>query len=127
MYFTPFVCSSRIWYYHDYKFTPQKIFLMRGGRNLRVEAQTLGNTRYVYWVESQFIRPLTADKMRFDDRDNADFLTEEGQLKYDLDVEAEEFKLWGVNLNVTFNRIRMSNCTLKRVERSITLSFSRLR
>lgn len=74
--------------------------MLRGGRNLRVEAQTLGNTKYVYWIESQFLRPLTENKMNFDDRDNADFLTEEGQLKYDLTVEALEFKLWGVNLNV---------------------------
>lgn len=44
--------------------------------------------RFIYWVENQFVRPLTEDKMRFDDRDNADFLTEEGQLKYDLTVEA---------------------------------------
>lgn len=45
-------------------------------------------------------RPLTEDKMRFDDRDEADFLTEEGQLKYDLNVEVEEFKFFGVNTNV---------------------------
>ena len=38
--------------------------------------------------------------MRFDDRDNADFLTEEGQLRYDLSIEAEEFKVLGVNTNV---------------------------
>ncbi len=38
--------------------------------------------------------------MRFDDRNNADFLTEEGQLRYDLNVEVEEFKFFGVNTNV---------------------------
>ena len=31
-------------------------------------------------------RPLTQDKLNFDDRDEADFLTEEGQLKYNLSV-----------------------------------------
>ena len=46
------------------------------------------------------VKPLTECKMRFDDRDEADFLTEEGQLKYDLDVEVEEFKFFGVNVNV---------------------------
>ena len=40
--------------------------------------------------------------MRFDDRNNADFLTEEGQLRYDLNVEVEEFKFFGVNTNVFF-------------------------
>lgn len=46
------------------------------------------------------MRPLTEDKLRFDDRDNADFLTEEGQLKHDLSVEAEDLRVWGVNMNV---------------------------
>jgi hypothetical protein len=32
------------------------------------------------------LRPLTADRLRFDNRDNADFLSEEGQLRYDLSV-----------------------------------------
>jgi hypothetical protein len=79
---------------------PNKLYLLRGGRVLRIEAQSLGNQRYIYWVESQFLRPLTQDKMRFDDRDNADFLTEEGQLKYDLNVEAEELRIWGITMNV---------------------------
>lgn len=90
---------------------PNKLFLLRGGRVLKVEAQSLGNMRYIYWAENQFLRPLTADKMRFDDRDNADFLTEEGQLKYDLNVEAEELRIWGVNMNVRVMRCRMNNCT----------------
>jgi len=32
---------------------------MRGGRALRIEAQTLGNHRYIYWVENQMLKPLT--------------------------------------------------------------------
>lgn len=35
------------------------------------------------------VRPLTKNKLRFDDRDEADFLNEEGQLKYDLNIEVE--------------------------------------
>lgn len=80
---------------------PNKIYLLRGGRVLKVEAQSLGNARYIYWAETQHLRPLTEDKLRFDDRDNADFLTQNGQLKYDLNVEAEELKVWGVNMNVS--------------------------
>jgi len=68
---------------------PNKLFLLRGGRVLKVESQSLGNYRYIYWAENQFLRPLTENKLNFDDRDNANFLTEEGQLKYDLNVEAE--------------------------------------
>jgi hypothetical protein len=101
LYFTPFVYCSRTWYFRDFMYFPNKLYLLRGGRVLRIEAQSLGNQRYIYWVESQFLRPLTQDKMRFDDRDNADFLTEEGQLKYDLNVEAEELRIWGITMNVS--------------------------
>ena len=38
--------------------------------------------------------------MRFADRDEANFLTEEGQLDYDLNVEVEDFQYFGVNVNV---------------------------
>lgn len=83
---------------------------MRGGKVLKVEAQSLGkiliisgNERFTYWFETSLCRPLTQDKMRFDDRDNADFLTEEGQLRYDLNIEVEEFKYFGVNTNVNID------------------------
>ena len=58
--------------------------------------------------------------MRFDDRDEADFLTEEGQLKYDLSVEVEEFKFFGVNTNVHFDFIaRINNFISKKKEQYI--------
>ncbi len=82
------------------KYTPMRISLLRGGRVLKVESQNAGAEKFTYWVETRLIRPLTEDKLRFDDRDDAEFLTNEGQLKYDLDVEVEEFKLFGVNTNV---------------------------
>lgn len=93
----------RIWYFAEFKWFPQKLFLLRGGRVLKVEAQSVGNDRFTYWLETYMVRPLTKDKMRFDDRDEADFLTEEGQLKYDLNIEVEEFKYFGVNVNVDIN------------------------
>jgi hypothetical protein len=55
---------------------PNKLFLLRGGRVLKIEAQTMGNLRYTYWAETQLLRPLTQDRLRFDHRDNADFLNE---------------------------------------------------
>lgn len=90
----------RIWYFSDFKWTPMRLYLLRGGRVLKVESQNLGADRFVYWLEVHLVRPLTEDKLRFADRDEADFLTEEGQLRHDLDVEVEEFKFFGVNTNV---------------------------
>jgi hypothetical protein len=63
--------------------------------------------------------------MRFDDRDEADFLTEEGQLKYNLSVEAEEFKVWGINMNVLMILVRMNNCTSTRKVSSTNPNYSR--
>lgn len=48
LYFTPFVFSARIWYWRDFMYHPNKLFLLRGGRVLKIEAQTLGNIRYAY-------------------------------------------------------------------------------
>lgn len=53
---------------------------------MKVEAQSMGGDRLTYWIENYMAKPLTEDKLRFDDRDEADFLTEEGQLKYNLSV-----------------------------------------
>ena len=87
LYFSPALVIPRIWYFADFKWHPRKLFLLRGGRVLKVEAQSVGNERLTYWLETRVITPMTEDKMRFDDREEADFLTEEGQLKYDLTVE----------------------------------------
>lgn len=83
-----------------------KLFLLRGGRVLKVEAQNVGADRFTYWLENYLVRPLTEDKLRFDDRDNAEFLTNEGQFKYDLTVQVEEFKFFGVNTNVRLTLCR---------------------
>jgi hypothetical protein len=45
LYFTPFVYCARIWYWRDFAYHPNRLYLLRGGRVLRVEAQTLGNAR----------------------------------------------------------------------------------
>ena len=47
LYFTPFVLCSRTWYWRDFMYHPHKLFLLRGGRVLKVESQSLGNQRYL--------------------------------------------------------------------------------
>ena len=66
----------RTWYFSDFKWMPMKLFLLRGGRVLKVDSQNIGADRFTYWLENRLVRPLTEDKLRFDDRDNAEFLTE---------------------------------------------------
>lgn len=103
LYGSIFLATSRVWLWADIKYHPCRLYLLRGGRVIKVQSQTPGADRFVYWIENHFCRPLTEDRLRFDDRDEAEFLTEEGQLKYDLNVEVEEFKIWGVNTNVKYN------------------------
>lgn len=67
---------------------------------MKVESSSVGGDRFTYWIETFQAKPLTENKLHFDDKDEADFLTEEGQLKYDLTVEFDEFKFFGVNTNV---------------------------
>lgn len=100
VYASPFFFHPRTVYWRDFMYWPQKIFLLRGGRVCKVESNTLGNMRYIYWIETRFCKPLTQDRLHFDDRDSAEFLNPEGQLKYRLSVELDEFKVWGINTNV---------------------------
>lgn len=69
-----FFTIPRIWQFSDHKYLVQKLFLMRGGRNLKVEAQSLSGDRFTYWIEIAGTKRLTADEKHFDEPDN-DFLT----------------------------------------------------
>ncbi len=75
---------------------PRRISLLRGGKVLKVEMSNLAGDPSTAWVETKMFHPLTADKQHFDDRDNAEFLTEEGQLKYALTCQLEHFTEKGV-------------------------------
>lgn len=59
LYFSTFLVIPRIWYIFDYKFKPQRISLLRGGRIMKIESQALSNKRYIYWVENFLCRVLT--------------------------------------------------------------------
>lgn len=52
---------------------------------------TLTGDRVTAWAENRFFHPLTEDAQHFDDRDDADFLTEDGQLKYELTTQLDHF------------------------------------
>ena len=71
--------------------------LLRGGKFVKFETHTLSGDRNYTWAENFNFHPLTQDMEQFDDRDNADFLTEEGQLKYDLAVQLDDYTEYAVN------------------------------
>jgi len=67
-----------MWHMRTLQYKIQKIYLLRGGKIAKIETQSLSNDRFVSWVENYQFHPLTKDQKNFDDRDNADFLEEEG-------------------------------------------------
>lgn len=73
------------------KYRPRRVWLLRGGKVLKFEYSAFSGDQITTWAETRFFHPLTKDNNHFDDRDNAEFLTEEGQLKYELTVQAEHF------------------------------------
>lgn len=76
LYGSIFLAIPRTWYFSDFKYTPMRLFLLRGGRVLKVESNSISADKYVYWLEGNLVRPLTQDKLNFDNRDEADFLTQ---------------------------------------------------
>jgi hypothetical protein len=90
----------RIWDISDQKYLVQKLFLLRGGRVLKIETMSMSGDRFTSWFETYNSRPLTADEKHFDDRDEADFLLEEGQLKHNLAIQVDDMKEYGTNANV---------------------------
>ena len=87
----------RVWQLHSMQYRIKKMTLLRGGRYVKFERTTIAGDELVNWVEVRHFYPLTEDFKEFDDRDEADFLDEQGQLKYELSCELEHFKQWGVN------------------------------
>lgn len=95
-----FTICARCWDVSDQKYLVQKLFLLRGGRVLKAETMSMSGDRFTYWFETFQCKPLTPDERHFADRDEADFLHEEGQLKHNLAVQLDDMKEWGTNSNV---------------------------
>lgn len=57
---------------------------------------TVAGDKITAWVETRMFHPLTQDARHFDDRDEAEFLNEEGQLKYKLTTQLDHFTEKGV-------------------------------
>jgi len=87
----------RLWYFQGLQRRIVKMSLLRGGKAVKFELHSLSGDRNFSWVENYNFHPLTEDQTNFDDRDNADFLAEEGQLKYDLATQLDDFTEYSVN------------------------------
>jgi len=87
----------RLWYFKGLQHRIVKMSMLRGGKAVKFETHSLSGDKNFSWVENYNFHPLTEDQKNFDDRDAADFLAEEGQLKHDLAVQLDDYTEFGVN------------------------------
>ncbi len=86
----------RIWYWFSLSYRIKKMWLLRGGKVVKVERTTLSGDTYTDWAEVRHFKPITENFQDFDDKNDAEFLSEKGQLNYELGVELDHFKHWGI-------------------------------
>ena len=100
-----FACFPRVWHVYSFNRRIEKLSLLRGGKVLKFESSTIYGDRLLSWVHTKEMRPLTEDFKNFDDRDEAEFLDEKGDLKYELGMEADNYVIQGLtyqNENIFF-------------------------
>lgn len=68
----------RVWQLHSLTYRIRKMSLLRGGRFLKLERQSLAGDTFTNWIEIKHANPLTEDFKDFDDRNEAEFLDESG-------------------------------------------------
>jgi len=88
----------RIWHWTSIKYRPRRVYLLRGGRYVKIETSTLAGDRCTVWAENQYFNVLTEDTLNFDNSETADFLNEEGQLKYETVVQMEHYREQGTTV-----------------------------
>lgn len=91
----------RIWYLTSFKYRPRRMWLLRGGRYVKIESSSLANDRFTVWAETQYFNVLTQDGLNFAEKDETDFLNEEGQLRYETTIQCDHYREQGVNTNDT--------------------------
>ena len=89
----------RVWHVFSFNRRIERLSLLRGGKVLKFESSTIYGDRQTSWVHTKQMRPLSEDFLNFDDRDEAEFLDEKGDLKYELGVEADQYTFQGLTLS----------------------------
>ena len=57
---------------------------MRGGKYLKVTQQAVFGDKYRSWININELHLLTEDYLEFADKDKSEFMTKEGNLRYEL-------------------------------------------
>jgi hypothetical protein len=85
------------WYLTSLSRKINKIYLMRGGKYLRVQTNEYNGEKIVHWITIRDLHLLNKDLNRFDD--SFEFLDKEGQLLHDVGVQVEHYLHKGIPHN----------------------------
>lgn len=98
LYLIPFLMNIRRKQLEDRKFHVRQLKMLRGGKVLKVVREDIFGDTFTEWCEVQYVKPIAENFLEFDDRDNAQFLNQEGQLNYKLAIELENYKVKSRNV-----------------------------
>lgn len=74
----PFIMSVRRNQLHERSFFVSKLFMLRGGKVLRVQRESLYGDGFRDWIEVRYINLISEDLTKFEDSEKAEFLNEVG-------------------------------------------------
>ncbi len=100
-----FAAMPRFMYFFDSVYWPRRVYLLRGGRVLKFEGNTMFGTKRMFWVETAMCRPLAKDLQHFEGPEG-EFLQEEGQLAHELHVQFDHIKIAGCNMQDQIFKLR---------------------
>ena len=91
-----FLCFPRAWYLRSMQYRIRRMYLLRGGRYVKFERNSIAGDQFTNWGEVREFQPLTQDFRDFADPQTTEFLNKEGQLNYELGVECENFRQYSI-------------------------------
>jgi len=76
-----------------------QMHLLRGGKYVKLSSQTVVGDIFVSWASICDFHLLTEDYMSFADKDTTEFLTKEGQMAYETQVQLEYYMDQTITVN----------------------------
>jgi hypothetical protein len=68
-----------------------KIFLLRGGKYVRLLTQSPIGDKFYSWANISEFHMLTEDYLSFADKEETEFLNKEGKMKYEMQVQVDNY------------------------------------
>lgn len=95
----PLIMNMRRNFLEERQYYVRELKMLRGGKVLKVVRDNLMGDTFVEWCEIQYLKLIKNDLQEFADQEEEVFLTKEGQLKDELAIEFENYKVRAINVN----------------------------